>query len=171
MISKINTADIVRDHLRTLVNEHSGKISVGDYVLFFVLPAIVALLLLWLKGVFGPNVGGILITAFSIFAALLFNLLLLVYDIVKKTDEISLKRRFLKQIYSNISYAVFISIALIIFLLAYFVSMTSDRLLVPRYVLAFFVYTLSGNFVLSMLMILKRIHILLAHEFESLRPE
>lgn len=171
MISKINTADIIKDHLRTLTNEHSGKVSVGDFLLFFGLPTIVGLALLWFKGVFGSNIGGILITAFSIFAALLFNLLLLVYDIVKKTDEPSLKRRFLKQIYSNISYAVFISIALIIFLLAYFVAMTSDKLLTARFVLAFFVYALSGNFVLTMLMILKRIHILLATEFESLRPQ
>jgi hypothetical protein len=66
MISKINILDIIRDHLRTLVHEHNGKTSVGDYLLFFGLPIIVAALLLWLKGVFGPNVGGVLITAFSI---------------------------------------------------------------------------------------------------------
>src|ERR1041384_1956640 len=152
MISKINVLDIIRDHLQTLVHEHNGQRSMGDYFLFFGLPTIVAGLLLGFKVVFGSNIGGILITAFSIFAALLFNLLLLVYDIVKKTEEL-LKRRFLKDIYSNISYAVFISIALIILLLAYFVTMTSDKLVIARYVLALFVYILSGNFVLSMLMI------------------
>ena len=168
MIGKINVSDIIRDHFRTLVHETDGTPSGGDIVLFFGVPMIAAALLLFLKGVFGEGISGVLITAYSIFAALLFNLLLLVYDIVKKSDKAaSLKSRFLKQIYSNISYSVFISIALIVILLAYFVSMSSPRLLYIKYGLAFLVYALSANFILTMLMVLKRVHILLSKEFED----
>jgi len=169
MINKINVYGIVRDNFRTFVHESDGTRSDWDIALFIVAPAIASALLLLLKGVFGQATGGILITAYSIFAALLFNLLLLVYDIVKKSsnDMTSVKARFLKQVYSNISYSVFVSIFLIAILLAYFVSLTSPRLIIITYSLAFLVYALTANFLLTMLMILRRVHILLAKEFDS----
>lgn len=166
MINKINVYNIIRDNFRTLVHDSDGTRSDGDIVLFVVVPLIASAALLSLKGVFGQTTSGVLITAYSIFAALLFNLLLLVYDIVKKSAS-SLKSRFLKQVYSNISYSVFISILLIAILLAYYVSMSSPRLIYAKYALAFFVYALTANFLLTMLMILRRVHILLSKEFED----
>lgn len=169
MINKINVYDIVRDNYRTLVHDSDGSRSDWDIAMFVGVPLIASAALLFVKGVFGQNIGGVLITAFSIFAALLFNLLLLVYDIVKKSEKAAtgLKARFLKQVYSNISYSVFISIALIVILLAYFVVMSSPRLIYVKNGLAFLVYFLSANFILTMLMILKRVHILLSKEFED----
>src|SRR5690242_18428985 len=112
MINKINVYRIIRDHFGTLVHDSDQTRSDWDIALFVAVPLIASTVLLCFKGVFGSSTGGILITAYSIFAALLFNLLLLVYDIVKKRDEntSSLKSRFLKQVYNNISYSVFISI-------------------------------------------------------------
>lgn len=170
IITKINVSDIVRDHLNTLIHEHNGKRSGPDLILFYGMPIIVATLLLWLKGVFGGAIGGVMVTAFSIFAALLFNLLLLTYDIVRKTDGITpadkLKARFLRQIHSNISYAVLISLTLIVILLAYFVVISSPRLATVRQMLAFTVYALATNFILTILMVLKRAHILLSKEID-----
>jgi len=168
MINKINVYDIVRDNFRTLVHDSDGTRSDWDIALFVVVPAIASASLLYFKGVFGQTTGNVLITAFSIFAALLFNLLLLVYDIVKKSNNelTTTKARFLKQVYSNISYSVFISISLIAILLAYFVALASPKLVYVKYGLAFLVYALTANFLLTMLMILRRVHILLSKEFE-----
>jgi hypothetical protein len=167
-ITKINITGIVRDHLRTLVHDHSGQPSLQDYVLFYAFPLLAASALIWYKGTFGKGIGGVLVTSFSVFAALLFNLLLLIYDIVRKADGTmpSLKSKFLKQIYSNISYSIFIAIMIIILLLGYFVALSFSRTS-PRLILAFAVYCLSANFVLTILMILKRVHNLLSTEFEN----
>src|SRR5437899_10819167 len=101
IFTKINATRIVRDHLHTLVHEHSGKISVSDLILFYGIPLITAFLLVWFKGTFGKTIGGVLITSFSVFAALLFNLLLLIYDIVSKSTLSAIKSKFLNQIYNN----------------------------------------------------------------------
>ncbi|HYJ88086.1 MAG TPA: hypothetical protein VEW46_18610 [Pyrinomonadaceae bacterium] len=168
MINKINVYSIIRDNFRTLVHDSDGTRSDWDIALFVVVPLIASTALLSLKGVFGQTTSGVLVTAYSIFAALLFNLLLLVYDIVKKSNNArSVKSRFLKQVYSNISYSVFVSILLIAILLAYFVAMSTPRLVYLKYALAFLVYALTANFLLTMLMILRRVHILLSKEFEE----
>lgn len=169
LITKINISGIVKDHLDTLVHEHSGKSSASDYILFYGFPLIAAFSLLWFKGIFGKSIGGVLITSFSVFAALLLNLLLLIYDIVRKADQTPTaekKRRFLKQIYGNISYSILISVASIILLLGYFVTLAFSRL-EPRYVLAYLIYALATNFILTILMVLKRVHNMLSTEFEG----
>lgn len=164
--TKINVSSIVRDHCGTLVHNHNGKPSLADYFLFFGAPIATAFALVFFKGVFGKTVGGILITSFSVFAALLFNLLLLVYDLVKKPSSSDLQRRFLKQIYSNISYSILVAISLIVLLLLYFVAL-SFPYMKPRIAIAFLVYSLSANFILTILMVLKRVHVLFSEEFKS----
>jgi hypothetical protein len=163
--TKINVGAIVKDHCATLVHEHNGKPSLVDYFLFYGVPIIAAVLLVFFKGVFGKTVGGILITSFSVFAALLFNLLLLVYDLVKKPEASNLKRRYLRQIYSNISYSILAAIGLIVLLLLYFVAL-SFPYMKPRIVIAFLVYVLAANFILTILMVLKRVHVLFSEEFK-----
>ena len=169
LITKINISGIVNDHLGTLVHEHSGKRSAPDYVLFYGVPLIVAFAMVWFKGFFGKTIGGVLITSLSVFAALLLNLLLLIYDIVRKADQspsAEKKRQFLKQIYSNISYSILVAVATIILLLGYFVTLAFSRL-EPRYVLAYLIYSLSTNFILTILMVLKRVHNMLSTEFDG----
>lgn len=168
IFTKINTTGIVKDHLRTLVHEHSGKLSVSDLVLFYGTPLITAFLLVWFKGAFGKTIGGVLVTSFSVFAALLFNLLLLIYDIVRKSDNAlsAVKSKFLGQIYHNISYAILTAISTIVLLLGYFVALALPSTK-ARVVLAFLVFALAANFILTILMILKRVHVLLSKEFEN----
>lgn len=166
IVTKINVAEIVKDHCATLVHEHNHKSSLVDYLLFYGLPAVAATLLIYFKGIFGQTVSGILITSYSVFAALLFNLLLLVYDLVKRDPTSNLKLRFLKQIYSNISYSILISIVLIMLLLLQLVTL-SFPYMIPRLTIAFLVYLFSANFILTILMVLQRVHSLFSEEFKT----
>jgi hypothetical protein len=168
IITKINVAAIVSDHWGTLVHEHNHKPSLVDYLIFYGLPLVAAGLLVWLKGVFGQAVTGILITSFSVFAALLFNLLLLVYDLVKRDTSAKLKLRFLEQIYNNIAYSILVAISLIVFLLLNLVAL-SFPFMQPRLVIAFLVYFLAANFILTILMVLQRVHALFSKEFDPPR--
>ena len=60
LFTKINIGGIVKDHLNTLVHEHSGKSSASDYLLFYGVPLIAAFGLVWFKGIFGKSIGGVL---------------------------------------------------------------------------------------------------------------
>ena len=99
----------------------------------------------------------------------------------KKKKTLSLKQRLLKETYVNISYNITISIISIIFLLTIYLmfetmetskegaSVYPTLLHVFKYViplLSFFVYYFLIQFMLTLFMILKRIHVLLSKEFE-----
>jgi hypothetical protein len=175
-VEKINPAKIIRDHILTLKNYDSHRYSMGDFIIFLILPIGIAGGLAYCipKSDKNPNeildkdVVGILITSLSIFAALLFNLLLLVYDIVKKANPDEpfavLKTRFLKEIYANVSYSIFVSMLAVIILLISLLGTSNDLI---RIAATFLIYFLVANFILTLLMILRRVHILLSKEFEK----
>lgn len=173
MFEKLDTLPIIRDHIHTLVNHKTGEILKKDLVTFFGLPFLIALALsLFINsGLMDTAVANVLITSLSVFSALLFNLLLLIYDIVRKEDS-QLKavprrgtiKRFLKEIFANISYSIFISVVCIIFLLLLYLQVGS----IWYYrVLSFISYYLIVSFLLTLFMVLKRVHILLKQEIEA----
>lgn len=100
MFDKIDISKIFKDHLATLEDNSTGERSKGDIILFFVLPLIPTVLMVWYKASLDSNVVSILVTCMSVFAALLFNLLLLIYDIIRKdangNKQIDTKLKFLK---------------------------------------------------------------------------
>lgn len=177
MFKKINVSKIVIDHLNTLKSYDTQSLRVADYALFIIVPIIISITMVCFSYLIDKTFANILITSLSIFAALLLNLLLLVFDIVRKTNDSLAKSKeaknpyeaeekrltFLKEIYANISYAIFISIlSIIILLVIYFVSLES-----LLQFLSFLVYFLSINFIFTLLMIVKRVHILLANELKK----
>lgn len=175
-MEKINPAIIIRDHVHTLKNYASDKYSFPDFLVFLILPLGIAGGLAYLhpktdknpNEIFNDNVVEILVTSLSVFAALLFNLLLLVYDIVKKANRsepfAELKTRFLREINANVSYSIFVAMVAVVILLISLIG-TPNRAL--QITIAFSVYFLIANFILTLFMILRRIHILLSKEFEK----
>lgn len=171
MLTKISPSKIIKDHFSTFKNDETGRKMISDYFLFFLVPSIIAILICVFADpkVIIKNLVDTLITSISIFAALLFNLLLLVFDLVQKINDVDSKeknlqkREFLRQIYSNISYSIFISIISVILLLLF---KSFDNLIWLQNLLCFFSFTFIGNFVLTLIMILKRIHSLFTVEFD-----
>ena len=162
MFSKINLSNIIKDHISTLRDHQTNKYYPPDFFLFFILPIFVAAGASFLLCPITGNVLDILVTSMSIFAALLFNLLLLVYDAIRKEENSkTLRHKFLKEIFSNISFSVLISVITIIFLLIF--PLFSKIFLIPT-ILTFLIYYLVTLFILTLLMILKRTHVLLTTE-------
>jgi len=174
MLSKIDIFKILKDHFDTLRDFNTGDISKKDCATFFIVPLFISSIFEYLGYFISENLAIALITAFSIIIGLLLNLLIIIFDIVNKTDrrnggedktprkDDALKLKFLKEIYSNISFTIFISIFNVIILLFTFTNIKelksiSDFLSV--YIMSCFIFTL--------LMILKRIHILLSKEFPN----
>lgn len=168
MSSKVNVWGVVRDHLGTLKNLDTERYSLGDILFLFGMPALIASGLVWSGVRITDQMVNVLITALSVFAGLLFNLLLLIYDIVQKDQESApnakLQRRFLKEIYANISFCILTSIVAIVVLSVYsFGALVA----VAVSVLCFTVYLLLAVFMLTLLMVLKRVHVLLSKEFAA----
>lgn len=174
MCTKLNITSIVKDHLNTLYNNRTQKISITDIIELYFLPFLLSLILVLIIN-FGltSDITSILITSFSIFTALLFNLLVLLFDIVNKnktipadaTDEekkgLSNKLRLLKEVYSNISYCILVSIIVLVLLIISLVS-TNEIFIKTMGILVYFGCL---NFILILIVILKRIHILFSNEF------
>ncbi len=168
MFSKINCYRIIIDHFRTLSDANTGKVIVGDIVVFVGLPFLVAIAAFLLHIDIDEGLINLLATSLSIFAALLFNLLLLVFDIIEKgkAHQGDLKTKFLKEIFSNISFCILLSILAVIFLIiANFASTFSWF----SQVLDILIVFLVSMFILTLFMILKRVHILMSKEIEPKR--
>ena len=71
---------IVLDHVGTWRDYSTEKYRPSDFLLFLGVPVAIAGVLVYFYGNLRPNLITIVATSLSIFAALLFNLLLLVYD-------------------------------------------------------------------------------------------
>ena len=182
MFDKISIANIIKDHISTLRNNKTRKISYLDITLFFLLPFFISGFIVYLGISLNDALVNALITSLSIFSALLFNLLLLVYDVSEKklylpetTDPVENKRRIktrelLREIYINISFSILVSIISVSTLLIYFLKVSSCVFLSInicslQWLLALVIYYLTIQFALNLFMILKRIYILLAKSF------
>lgn len=192
-MNKINPIDIVKEHIATLKNIGCNRLSVADLLLFFVFPVFMAM---FFVNVIQLRIDSgaieVLITVFSIFIALLFNLLLLIYDIVNKAElfernkesiegkinnaELHFKNKlrlvFIKQVYSNVSFCILISVILLIMLSLGFVlkEISADIFKYRDQVSGLFsgiIYSLFVVFVLTLLMVLKRVHALLSVEMSK----
>jgi len=173
MITKINISNIILDHLGTLKNDQGTAYLKADIALFYFVPLILASYLAIGVDIDIGKFSTTLSAIFSIFAALLFNLLLLIYTIFdKKNEKIKndvdydrkekIRINLIKEIYSNISYSIFISLICLIFVvLSNNVSGYTEK------TFSFYTYFFSINFFLTLLMVLKRIHVLLSDEFAN----
>lgn len=176
---------IIKDHLRTLEDFEMKRFSWADFSLFFIIPLIISAILVRSNILIDNNIITVLATAISIFAGFLFNLLLIILDMNKKQDGVKrLKHRipFLKQIYKNISFNILVSISAVtmLILLSLFSCKSANQtilesdIIIPILIqfgqllslLTFIAYYLIFLFLLTLLMILKRIYILVGKEIE-----
>lgn len=190
MLSRYNPVDIIRDHLHTIYDYskakdiHNPQIDRGACLVFFGIPLLVAWAIVYWLGVrLGDSGLNAMLTAFSLFAGLLLNMLILVHTVIKSilvelqqagistssARQINFERLALaKELYYNISFGVLVSMAQIVFLL---LGMW-DRLTLLGWaaVVNFAVVSLAGVFVLTLLMVLKRSHVLMASETSVTLP-
>lgn len=168
MLAKINVFCVLRDRWATLRNfKHAGRTAWGDVFLFFVVPIIPAYFMgnQYTGCIADTKVADITLTSLSILVGLLLNLLVLIYGILDRSGEKirsqTARMSLLKEVFANISYCVLICIVSILIIIAIMVFRSSAMVLQPV-----LVYVLA-NFILTMLMIVKRVHILLEKEFKT----
>jgi hypothetical protein len=165
MFGKINCLVIIRDHTATLRKQGTNKIRGSDIFLFYIFPAIISGIVVFFFSELSDALIPILITSLSIFAALLFNLLLLVHGAISRnvtsTRRFPDRTKYLREIFNNISFSILVSVLSIVLLIIYTQFITGC---ITTAIFTFFIYYLVLVFILALLMVLKRIHILLGEE-------
>src|SRR5258706_7278329 len=180
IFEKIDIREIITDHFKTLLDENTGKGSVSDVLLFVLMPLIGSLLLVYFNFLLGENMINIIIASLSIFVGLLLNLLMLMIGMLDKCKEtiksikaakqgdpffsydltlVEKREKLLKYTYQNISFAILISLLTIpVMILA---LLNNDLIKIAS--------NFTGDvflfiFLLTLLMILRRVHVLLRTE-------
>lgn len=180
MSSKINVTDIVLGHIATLADP-AGKRSLMDYVTFFAFPGAVAAVSCYAGYNLNKDVSSMLVNFGAIFTALLLSVLVLVYDQESKLKDahglktvdplFNAKKELLKQLYYNICFSIVSSIFLVglcfVHSILYKVVSVFEfseyvfRVDYARYILTPLVIFVTVNLMLTIIMIVKRMHAML----------
>jgi hypothetical protein len=123
MLTRINITQIITSHLKTLRGLDQKKgIAIIDLLLFIIIPLISALLLAFFNIGF-KSLASDIITAISILVVFLFNLLAIIYTSIDKIKiegrDSEIRKQFVLELHSNISYNILLSISHIPLLLIY----------------------------------------------------
>ncbi|PFG10681.1 hypothetical protein [Marinobacter sp. LV10MA510-1] len=180
MSSKINIWSIVTGHITTLNDASSGRVSVIDYFTFYGIPLALAFFLSFLGIKVTGDANSLLVNFGAIFTALLLSVLVLVYDQGEKLRDVSgekskhnieLKKKLLEQLYFNICYAIVVSVILVFFCLVYtflpddVFSVSISKLTfnadLKLYLVSPVILMVVMNLLLTILMVVKRMHTLL----------
>ncbi|GGY30518.1 hypothetical protein GCM10010363_08850 [Streptomyces omiyaensis] len=114
MSSMIDVIPIVKDHLKTLRSHRDNRILWKQVAFFYGTPLALGALSVWLSWKIS-GVGNIL-AAFAILAGLLFNLLVLLFDIASKAAQAgglgddNTRLKLAKQLQANVTYALLLAL-------------------------------------------------------------
>ncbi len=167
MLGKIDPRDIVRDHFRTLVRYRENRISLADLVLFLLAPLALSVAAAALHIVLSPVAVDVLTNAMAILAGLLLNLLVLIHTLARGYQGptgAADARDLLQQVYANIAYSILLSLLALVPLV--FVASAPDSSFVASAASALAMFFVI-HFTLTLLMVLKRVHALLAFDFRA----
>lgn len=169
MINKINCFDIFVEHIQTLKSNRTGKTSMSDIFGFYVVPIMVGVAIAYY---FPPpeTLVTVLITMLSIFSALLFSILVLILDAVKKATEATKPNErlvlLLRQTYTNIAYSILVSLfGIVALLIPYFFDLKIHT--TTHKIVGAVIYAVLLHFLFTIAMVLKRMNIVFNQTMEK----
>jgi hypothetical protein len=172
---KINVSFIVRSHFATLCDAGAGKLMTSDLMLFYGLPGLGVPAVWWLGVELSENFYIASIGFFGVFVALMLNMQVAIFGIhgrkwndkidsrseeIKRRD-LELRRLIIGEINSNISYLTLISCLVLV------LSVIALAALLKSPIYSGVVCGLYLHFLLTLLMIIKRLHALFHREFSE----
>lgn len=172
---KINIFPIISDHLNTLRDARSEKYSVLDFILFYVLPAVVSITPYIWNIRFDTAFYNLSITFFGIFIALLLNVQVAIFGIFQRkwdkpedqhlvdiqNEKLAERRSLLGELNANLSYMTLVSCVALTAFLAFSVF---DLSAVAAAAITCAVYV---HFILTLMMAVKRAHTLFQMEYDG----
>lgn len=168
MSKKIEFFQLIRDHIETLVDDCSASPSFSDYAFFIGIPAALAAVSAFIGITLTGDAASLAVSALSIMAGLLINVLVLLYtvQVVGPTDtEKKEQQELITQVNKNLLFEILISgVAVCAICLVPFAVKPLDL------IVSTFSVFLMGVFVLTLLMIMKRLKVLLSLRFKKTTP-
>lgn len=168
-MQKINFIHIIVNHLRTLRNFRTNRISITDIILFFITPIFLSFTFVLIWEVSLDEIIGDILKSIAIFSAFLLNMLAIVSNSLDK-DKIKndkYKKIYAKEIHSNLSFEILLGIFSVIFLIAQLLLIDyqnpSNNLYILKKIIEIINFSLLGIFLLTLIMCLNRIYILLRY--------
>lgn len=170
---KIDLRPIVHDHIATLRDDKTQGKSYPDLVLFYGLPVAFGIVSYYQEISLDREAFNASITFFGIFIALLLNVQVAIFSIYQRkwqsssdnrvdevrNEQVEKRRQLLGELNANVSYLILICfVSLVISLTAY--ALKADGNLVSAFILVAY-----AHFLLTMMMIVKRSHILFQKEY------
>ena len=182
MSSKVNIKEIVCGHIKTLSVAGETKASFVDITTFIITPIALAILSLCLSFNLDKDLNSLLVNFGAIFTALLLSVLVLVYDQENKIESnkgsgelYKVKIVLLQELYYNICYSIIVSVALVV--ICFIHSATNQNLedirntksvydsssarIIFAHALSAISIFLTSNLILTIIMVVKRMHTLL----------
>lgn len=168
-LAKFSVLSIVRGQLSSMRNYGTARINRREVLFLFVLPLVVPVVQLCTQVLpLSKDVVATVVSAASIFAGLLLNLLVLLYSFVSAADNPDVTERdattettLVEQTFNNVSFAIVVSVVLVA---ASLVTLAQHAALVAPAV--FCVYYFGAMLMLLVLQILKRVHALMQFRIE-----
>ncbi|MFR9794627.1 hypothetical protein ACL02U_01755 [Streptomyces sp. MS06] len=163
----IDLIPIVEDHFNTLRSHSTNRIMWGEVILFYGVPIAlggVGVALHW-------KIGGVdnILAAFAILTGLLFNLLVLLFDVAAKaaqgvggTGPQNVRLKLAKHLQSNVTYSLLVAL-IATSILGVLAGMDVDK--ADRWISGVLLILLS-HFTLNLLMIMRRIRSAFLTSFE-----
>lgn len=167
MSFKIDVRQIIKDHKKTLVNQNDEKPDFSDKLSFFWMPLIVAGILVFFGALIRESMISTIVSVLAIFVGLLLNVVVLLFDIVRKEDVRQVKITIVKEVLANIMFTILISVACILATVATLL----DFHCILLYFTNFIAYYFLGVFLMTLLMVIKRMYDLFSNEVDESAPK
>jgi hypothetical protein len=164
MSTKIDLRDIFTDHFKTLYDASTGKLSAIDIGVFIVIPLVSGAINFLLKITISLTAVGILVSALSVLAGFLINVLVLLYTVKEvgpSQTEIDDQKNLIKEVNANLLFSITLSIISILLLCGIRVFPDFTHLYFSSIIVI-----ILANFLLTLLMALKRLKLLLNLRFK-----
>lgn len=174
MFDKVNVKAIISDHLSSFYDFRSSRRSWSDIILFWGTPICVAGICAWKGLLLSTSSVNSILTAFSIFAGLLFNLLIMVLTFLQTSlnskvpvelSDLMTRKQILREVTANLSFSILLSIAIVAVSVVAQSMAGQNQYYIDRYASGILVIG-TINFSLTLVMLLKRMYKLMQFEFD-----
>jgi hypothetical protein len=172
---KIDIRSIVRDHVKTLYDAHTGRLSKLDLVIFYAIPLVTSVMAYASDFALRTDAYNVSITFFGIFVALFLNIQVATFGILQRrwdkptdvrlaqlqSETLADRRTLLTEINANLSYIVLVCCVALFSSLLFYIR---DWRQGAAPCLLVFLYL---HFLLTLIMIVKRAHALFHKEYQA----
>lgn len=178
LVAKANIGNIVTSHVKTMrveIGNGRSRYSRSDFTIFYIVPVFLGIALVGLDTPLSADAYSVSISVFSIFAALLFSAQVAMYGIFRaqrqkpqnqtenaiQREAIENETDLLREVNTNVSYLILVScVCVSIFFVCHVFKLNGG-------IARFLLYSLFAHFILTLLMLIKRSHLLFDNSYRS----